>query len=224
MMAYKEGADTLGVVEWAKSLKTNHRGPLPTVKKAPYNRYRWEGRGREGQEGDTDGRGEEVVEKEKGKEMEGGESDGVAGDGVNGDGVNGDGVSGDGVEDEGVENEGVENEGVEDEGVEDERVEDEGVEDLGVEDEGVEDEGGESERGGGLQGTDREKEGVELAEEEQDYSEERKAAFLTTVFHYLRRSQAKPDGKWELFFHLDTFLDFLISDGAAFSEVPRDTN
>ena len=26
-MAYKEGADTLGVVEWAKSLKTNHRGP-----------------------------------------------------------------------------------------------------------------------------------------------------------------------------------------------------
>ena len=44
-MAYKEGADTLGVVEWAKSLKTNHRGPLPTVKKAPYNRYRWDGKG-----------------------------------------------------------------------------------------------------------------------------------------------------------------------------------
>ena len=26
-MAYKEGADTLGVVEWARSLKTNYRGP-----------------------------------------------------------------------------------------------------------------------------------------------------------------------------------------------------
>ena len=42
-----------------------------------------------------------------------------------------------------------------------------------------------------------------MAEEEEDYSEERKAAFLTTVFNYLWRSQGKPDGKWELFFHLD---------------------
>ena len=64
---------------------------------------------------------------------------------------------------------------------------------------------------------------MELAEEEQDYSEERNAAFLTTVFNYLRSSQARP-GKWDLFFPLDTFLDFLVSDGAAFSEVPRDTN
>ena len=68
----------------------------------------------------------------------------------------------------------------------------------GMKGDGIESEGGESERGGGLQGTDREKEGVELGEEEQDYSEERKAAFLTTVFNYLWRSQAKPDGKWEL--------------------------
>ena len=109
-------------------------------------------------EGDTDGSGEEVVEKEKGEEMEGAESDGVEG-----------------------------------------------------------------ERGGGLQGTDREREEVEL-EEEEDYSEERKAAFLSTVFNYLQRSQAKPDGKWELFFHLDTFLDFLISDGSSFSEVANCTN
>ena len=95
----------------------------------------------------------------------------------------------------------------------------------GMKGDGIESEGGESERGGGLEGTDREREGEEMAEEgEDDYSEERKAAFLTTVFNYLWRTQGKPDGKWELFFHLDAFLDFLISDGAAFSEVPSDTN
>ena len=93
----------------------------------------------------------------------------------------------------------------------------------GEEMEGAESDGVEGERGGGLQGTDREREGVELAEEE-DYSEERKAAFLSTVFNYLRRSQAKPDGKWELYFHLDTFLDFLVSDEAAFSKVTSGTN
>ena len=65
---------------------------------------------------------------------------------------------------------------------------------------------------------------MELADEEEDFSEERKAAFLYKEFNYLRRSQAKPDGKWELYFHLDTFLDFLVSDEAAFSKVTSGTN
>ena len=196
MIAYKEGADTMGVVQWAKSLKKRHRGPLP-VKRVPYNRNRWEGRGREGQEGGGHGRGEEDEEIERAEEPEG-----VEGEGGEGEGEEVEGGEGEEGEDEAMEGEG---EGVEGEGVGGEEGDDEAVEGEGVEGEGVEGEG----VGG---------------EEEEDYSDVRKAAFFSKVFNYLRRSQAKPDGKWELYFHLDTFLDFLISDGAAFSEVANDTN
>ena len=127
-----------------------------------------------------------------------------------------DGVEGDGVEGEGMEGERLEGEGVEGEGEEGEGVEDKGVEDHGVEGEGVDGDGVE------LQVTGGEIKGVDQAEEN-DYSDERKAEFLTKVFNYLRRSQARP-GQWKLYFHLDKFLDFLVSDEAAFTEVTNDTN
>ena len=105
---------------------------------------------------------------------------------MEGEGVEGEGVKDKGVEDDGVEGEELVCEGVESEGVEGKAVEGEGVEGEGVDGEGVK-----------LQVTDGEIKGVDQAEEN-DYSDERKAEFLTKVFNYLRRSQAKPDGKWEL--------------------------
>ena len=73
-----------------------------------------------------------------------------------------------------------------------------------------------------LQVTGWEIKGVDQAEEN-DYSDERMAEFLTKVFNYLRRSQARP-GQWKLYFHLDNFLDFHVSDEATFTEVTNDTN
>ena len=71
----------------------------------------------------------------------------------------------------------------------------------------------------GVEGEGVDGDGVEL----QVTGDERKAEFLTKVFNYLRRSQARP-GQWKLYFHLDKFLDFLVSDEAAFTEVTNDTN
>ena len=65
-----------------------------------------------------------------------------------------------------------------------ERGEYDGMTDDIVEDEGVDYEEVKVERGGGLPASGREREGVKMAEEEEYYSEKRKAAFLTQVFHY----------------------------------------